>query len=129
MTAIAIDLGDKRCWIAIEVAGIAFAQDIVARHALISVIKKYISKEKYTKIIVWLPHDLYWKRDKQLNKTKDFMQKIDLIFPDIEVIWVDERFTSFAADQTLRELWSNQNRGQKDALAAAEILQTYLDTK
>ena len=129
MTAIAIDLWDKRCGIATEVNGIAFAQDIVARHALISVIKKYISEEKYTKIIVWLPHDLYWKKDKQLNKTKDFITKLESIFPEVSVLWVDERFTSFAADQTLRELWNNQNIGQKDALAAAEILQTYLDTK
>jgi len=129
MTAIAIDLGDKRCGIATEINAIAFAQDIVARHELISVMKKYISEQGYDTIIVWLPHDLYWKRDKQLNKTKDFIQKLESIFPDIAVIWVDERFTSFAADQTLRELGNNQNIGQKDALAAAEILQTYLDTK
>jgi RNase H-fold protein (predicted Holliday junction resolvase) len=44
-------------------------------------------------------------------------------------VWIDERFTSFAADQTLREMWRSDNIGAKDALAAAEILQTYLDTK
>jgi|GEM_PF-4287015 len=52
MTAIAIDLGDKRCGIATEINAIAFAQDIVARHELISVMKKYISEQGYDTIIV-----------------------------------------------------------------------------
>lgn len=129
MSAIAIDLWDKRCGIATESLWIAFAQDIVARHEVISVVKKYISKNNYDTIVVWLPHDLYGKRDKQLNKTKFFIEKLESIFPEINIIWVDERFTSFAADQTLRELGKDHNIGQKDALAAAEILQTYLDTR
>ncbi len=129
MAALAIDLWDKRCGIATEVSGIAFAQDIIARHELISAVKKYISEWNYTKIIVWLPHDLYGKRDKQLNKTKDFIQKLKSIFPEVEIIWVDERFSSFVADQALREMWNNDNIGQKDALAAAEILRSYLDTE
>lgn len=129
MGAIAIDLWDKRCGIATESLWIAFAQDIVARHKVISVVKKYISENKYDTIVIWLPHDLYGKIDRQLNKTKDFIAKLSGIFPDLEVVWIDERFTSFAADQTLREMGSSDNIGSKDALAAAEILQTYLDTK
>jgi len=129
MTAIAIDLGDKRCGIATEVSGIAFPKEIALRHELIGIIKKYLHGWNYDTIVVWLPHDLYGKQDKQLNKTQDFISKLETLFPDISVVWVDERFSSFAADQTLRELWSKNNQGQKDALAAAEILQTYLDQK
>ena len=129
MTAIAIDLWNKRCGIAIETAGIAFAQDIIPRHEVIPVIKKYIASNHYSTIIVWLPHDLYGKLDKQLNKTKSFITKLESLFPDIEILWVDERFTSFVADRTLAEMWSKQNSWKKDALAAAEILQDYLDQK
>lgn len=129
MTAIAIDLWDKRCGIATEVSGIAFAQEIVVRHELVWILKKYISDWEFNIIIVWLPYDLYGKKERQLNKTKDFIKKLEDIFPDQEIIWVDERFTSFEADRTLKQMWSNQNIWQKDALAAAQILQNYLDQK
>jgi RNase H-fold protein (predicted Holliday junction resolvase) len=58
----------------------------VARHEVISVMKKYISRGSYDTIVVGLPHDLYGKRDKQLNKTKDFIEKLSRIFPDIAVV-------------------------------------------
>lgn len=130
MTALAIDLWDKRCGIATQVESIAFPAEIVARHELIGVIKKYIKTWKYQSIVVGMPHDLYGKQDRQLNKTQDFVDKLYTIFPEIDIHTIDERFTSFAADQTLREMWNNSdNIWKKDALAAAEILQTYINKK
>lgn len=129
MSIIAIDLWDKRCGIATQSMWIAFAGEIVARHEIVSVLKKYFSKQDYTTIVVWLPYDLYGKKEQQLNKTKKFIEKLQEIFPDKQVVWVDERFTSFSADMTLKQMWNHQNIWQKDALAAAEILQNYIDQK
>ena len=126
MTALAIDLWDKRCGIALEVAWFSFAQEIVVRTKIIWCIKKYIKEYSCTTIIVGLPYDLLWKKLTQLNKTQKFIQKLKEIFPEKKVVWIDERFTSFEADIFLKESWIYNTRGQKDDISAQIILETYL---
>lgn len=123
---LAIDLWDKRCWIAIEQAWIVFPKDIVLRPKLIQILKKYIWEYKISTIIVWLPYDLYGKKNKQLDKTKQYMQFLSEQFPDISIEWCDERFTSFAADEISLEMGDESKR---DDIAAALILETYLEQK
>ena len=123
---LAIDLWDKRCGIASQVAGIVFPKEIVLRPKLIQTIKKYIQKDNISVIVVWLPYDLYGKNTKQLDKTKRFIEKLSQDFPDILIEWCDERFTSFEADQIWLQLWEKEKR---DDVAAALILETYLEQK
>jgi RNase H-fold protein (predicted Holliday junction resolvase) len=47
---------------------------------------------------------LYNNRTKQLEKTKKFKEKIEKIFPMIEVESIDERYTSFEASNILEFL-------------------------
>ena len=49
---LAIDLWDKRCWIAICIDGIVFPKDIVLRPKLIKELKKYISNYNIEVIVV-----------------------------------------------------------------------------
>jgi putative transcription antitermination factor YqgF len=123
---LSIDLWDKRCWIAIEQAGIVFPKEIVLRPKLLQTLKKYISEYKITIIVVWLPYDLYWKNHKQLQKTQEYIKYLQSQFPSINIEWCDERFTSFAADEISLEMWDNSKR---DDIAAALILETYLEQK
>jgi RNase H-fold protein (predicted Holliday junction resolvase) len=69
---------------------------------------------------------LFGKNKKQLEKTQRFMEKLQEDFPDINVEWCDERFTSFEAEQIWLQLWEKEKR---DDLAAALILETYLEQK
>ena len=123
---LAIDLWDKRSGIAIEQAGIVFPKEIVLRPKLLQTLKKYIQEYKITTIVVGLPYDLYWKNHKQLEKTKQYMEYLKEQFPDINIEWCDERFTSFAADEISLEMWDSSKR---DDIAAALILETYLEQK
>jgi len=135
--AIAIDYWDKRCWIALEVEMIAVPKEIVLRMDIIETLKKYF--EKYSDIdviVVWLPFDLYWKDLKQLNKTKEFIRELENKFwkkskteKKYKIIWVDERFTSFEADNTLKQFGKKDNYGEKDAISASLILETYISNK
>ena len=121
MTAIAIDLWDKRCGVAISSEWIAFPKDIVKRTDITSWLKKYFSQyESITHIVVWLPYDLYWIDTRQLDKTHKFIEKLSDIFSDKIVVWHDERFSSFQASD-----WFNDHR---DDIAAQCILQSYLDS-
>ena len=123
---LAIDLWDKRCGIAIEQAGIAFPKETVLRPKLIQTLKKYIENYNIHTIVVGLPFDLYGKNKQQLEKTQRFMEKLSQDFPNIKIEWCDERFTSFEADQIWLQLWEKEKR---DDLAAALILETYLEQK
>jgi len=137
MSAIAIDYWDKRCWIALEVEMIATPKEIVLRVDIIKILEKYfLEYSDIDKIVVWLPYDLYWKDDIQLNKTKEFIRELENKFwknskkeNKLEIIWIDERFTSFEADSTLKMLWSKNNRENKDDISAGLILETYLSNK
>jgi RNase H-fold protein (predicted Holliday junction resolvase) len=51
-----------------------------------------------------LPYDLYNIDHKQLDKTKKFIEKLKIIFPDLKIDSIDERFTSFEADSILRTM-------------------------
>lgn len=128
MQAIAIDLWEKKVWIAIEINHIAIPKNVVSRINLIRELKSFFSENKnYEIIVVWLPYDLYGKDKKQLNKTQKFIEKLKLIFPDKKIIWVDERFTSFEAKNI-----NSQTKNKKDEIddiSAALILESYLKLK
>lgn len=121
MKYVAIDLGDKRVWIAHESKNFAFARDIVKRTDIIKYLKK-ISRDyqDLETIIVWLPYDLYGIDTKQLDKTEKFIEKLRTIFPLLVIQWHDERFSSYEA--------SRVSGWHRDDIAAQCILQSYLDS-
>lgn len=120
MQYICLDLWNKRVWVAVHTENIAFPKDVVARTDIVQYIRRYIRENPIDAIIVWLPYDLYGKDLRQLEKTQAFIVKLQDIFSNIEVIWHDERFTSFIA-------WEGFN-DHRDDIAAQCILQSYLDT-
>jgi len=122
MQIIAIDLWDKRVWIATHEWSIAFPKEIVQRVELVKYLKQYFELHNdIGTILVGLPYDLYGTDTKQLDKTRSFMKKLSDIFPDKKIIGHDERFSSFEAQG-----WFDDHR---DDIAAQCILQSYLDSK
>lgn len=129
MSIIWIDLWDKRVWIAICIEGIAIPKDIVPRVRIMDYLKNIFKSENSIEtIVVWLPYDLYFNDTKQLEKTQKFIKKLENIFPLKKVVWVDERYTSFEAENVLDNIWQKDKEGKKDAIAASLILETYLKT-
>ena len=127
MSYLWIDLWNKKCWIAVEVEWVVFPKSIVPRVSIIKEIKRLIDKYSVDTIIVWAPHDLYWIDNKQLDKTRDFTQKLKDIFSDLKVEEIDERYTSIIAKSALNQM--QDTKSQKDAISAALILETYLKFK
>ncbi|MGB2110500.1 MAG: Holliday junction resolvase RuvX [Patescibacteria group bacterium] len=68
---------------ATEISGIVFPKETVLRPKLIQTLKKYIANNDISTIVVGLPYDLYRKNTKQLDKTKNFIDKLKIDFPDI----------------------------------------------
>ena len=121
-----LDLWDKRCWISILIEGVIIPKWIVKRHNLVNELKKIITHYWIKTIVVWLPYDLYWKDLKQLNKTKIFIDKLKTIFNNINIEWIDERYSSFEADYILDEMWIKNKKWKKDDISASIILETFL---
>lgn len=126
---LSIDLWDKRCWLAVEIEWVIIPKWIILRPKLISELKKLIKFYNITTIVVWLPYDLYGKELRQLDKTKDFIEKLKNIFPNVIIESVDERFTSFEADYTLDMLWIKNKRWKKDDISAVLILESFFRKK
>lgn len=123
---LAIDLGDKRCGIAITIEWIPIPKEIVNRTLIINTLKKYIKSYDIKVIVVWLPYDLYNTDLKQLNKTKQFIEKLKIIFPDLKIDSIDERFTTFEAENVLKSMKIKEMKWKKDDISAALILESYL---
>lgn len=127
MSIIAIDLWEKKVWIAIEINNIAFPKKIVSRIEIIRELKKFFSEnENYDTIIVWLPYDLYWKNTRQIDKTKKFIEKLKVIFATKKIIWVDERFTTFEAQYINKSI--KNSKKEVDDISASLILESYLNS-
>lgn len=126
MNYLAIDLWDKRCGLAYSVEWYIFQLPFVERVKIMWTLKKVCEEKDISKIIVGLPYDLYGKKEKQLVKTKTFIQKLQDLFPHLEVVWVDERFTTQESLHTLIDMWEKNIRDKKDSLSAYFILETYL---
>ncbi len=123
---LAIDLWDKRVWIAISINWIVFPKEIVNRVKIIKKLKTYINNYDIKVIIIWLPYDLYWIKTKQLEKTEKFIKKLKLIFPNQEIVWIDERFTSFEAKEINKKNIKANFKDKIDDISAALILESYL---
>jgi len=129
MNYLGIDLWDKRCWIAYTIEWIILTLPYIERVKLVWELKKIILEKNISKIIIWLPYDLYWVENKQLKKTKKFISKLKNIFPNIEIIEIDERFTTIESINILSKIWEKNIKNLKDSMSAFLILETYLNKK
>ena len=131
-----LDFGDKRVGIAVSDLDkiIAFPRGFLSYEVLsefLQQLKTLCKQEGVTKIIIGLPIGMDGSIGEQVTKTYGFGQKLHDALPQIPVEYFDERLTTKAAEERLREqgIKAKHQKGQKDALSAQLILETYLKTK
>jgi len=133
MRYLAIDYGVKRTGLAVCDA----AQTIASPYAvlegqkdLIGRIARVVASEKIDAIVLGLPLNMDDSEGPQARKVRAFARQLQAQIP-VPVHLQDERLSSFGAEQKLAEI--ELSRGKKrrrlDALAAAEILQAFLEHK
>lgn len=83
------------------------------------------------RIILGYPKNLDGSEGDRCVKTRDFCERIQRRFPKVEVLLWDERFSTIAAERSLREvgLSHDQRKSVIDKMAAVHILQGYLDSR
>jgi putative Holliday junction resolvase len=122
MSIIAIDFWKKRVWIAVAVQGIAIPHKIIERHLILSEIKKIIKYRWVTTIVLWDPLNMDWSISETSKKVREFSESLSSMFPEIKIVLVDERLSSFEASLVNDKIW------EKDDIAASVILASYLSS-
>lgn len=128
---LAIDYGEKRIGLAIsdENARFALPYEMIENKNLkfvVDEIKKIIGREEINKIVAGLPRSL--KSEKVDNKNLDKFVASLSEKTGLEVILFDERMSSKAADK-FKMKGDKRESGWRDKVAAAIILQDYLDSE
>lgn len=127
---ICLDVGDKRIGVAVSDPFGLFASEVglilrTSDDAALSEIKNYCKQYNTNKILSGLPYNMDGSIGEQAQKTVKFMEKLGEGF---EVIYRDERLTSFEAEEILKKEKKKytKNKGLVDMKSACIILQSYL---
>src|SRR4051794_35063199 len=140
MRTLAIDLGTKRVGLALSDEGGRFATaydvlEVSSPQQAIDQILPLLSREGVQRLLVGLPLNMDDSVGPAGRSTiawaKDLSQRAK-----VPLIFVDERLSSFAAEQDLidrkrggEKITRKQKKQRLDALAAAGFLQAFLDGK
>ena len=130
---LALDYGTKRVGIAItdELQMIASGLCTVRAHDCMDYLKDYISKESVSAIVLGLPKDLNNQKTDSTPYVKGFAKQLRKAFPELEVHYVDERFTSKMAFQSMIDgglkKKARQNKALVDEVSATLILQSFME--
>ncbi len=134
--SLGLDVGDKRIGVALsDPTGIlASPLTIIDRgsderqtlEAIIAVISQYQVKQ----IVVGLPRSMNGSIGKQAEKVTSFVQSL-CSHTEVPVEFRDERLTTVSAKRLMQSARTKKTRrkARDDAIAAALILQGYLDEK
>lgn len=131
---LAIDFGTKRVGLAATdpLQIIASPLETVANKDIFTYLKSYFEKEEVEKLIVGMPKNLQNKDTHSTEGVRKFISKLELDFPSMKIITVDERFTSKMAFQTMIDgglkKKDRKNKETVDKLSATIILQSYLES-
>jgi putative holliday junction resolvase len=132
MRALAIDWGTVRIGVAMsdEEQKLSFPlQHTLDAKTAVQEIKKLTEEYEVDKIVVGLPTSLKGGENESTSLTRKFAEKVSKA-TGIEPTYVDERFSSLHSGQALQEQGIKEidQRHIKDNIAAALMLQKYLDT-
>lgn len=131
---LAIDYGQKRVGLAVTdmLHLTANGLDTVLVHEVLDYLEKYISKEPVEKIVIGLPKQMNGEDSDSMQYIRPFVTGLQRRFPTIELVYMDERFTSVLAHKTMLEAGlkkkDRQNKGLVDKISATIILQSYLES-
>ena len=132
---IAIDYGKKRTGIAVTDPLRLISNNLatVPSKEIYDFLTGYFSEEEVDIIVVGYPKKLNNKPSESVIFINPFIKKLKELFPDKEIVLMDERFTSKIAFRSMIEgkVKKKKRRSKEliDKLSANLILQSYLDYK
>jgi len=133
MRSLGLDIGDRRIGVALSDPGGILASPftiINCKDAIsdVKAIADIIGQQQVKQVIVGLPRLMDGSLGTQAEKVKTFTQKLRSHI-EVPVEFRDERLTTVSARRLMRTTNTKKNdrKAKQDAIAAALILQGYLD--
>lgn len=126
-----LDLGERRIGVALsdELGIISSPLTIVdLRRGSLADVARLASEHQVTGVVIGLPKGMRGDEGHQARETRAMAAELAPLL-DVPILFWDERLTSAIADRVLAERGrsSRERRGERDAIAAAVLLQSYLD--
>jgi putative Holliday junction resolvase len=133
MRYLAIDHGLKRTGLAICDAGESIASPLAvlnSRKQLLKKLAEIIETENVEAVVLGLPLNMDNSTGPQARSVLKFAERLKESV-NLPIHFQDERLSSFGAEEKLAagEFTRKKSRERVDAVAAAEILQTFLDSR
>jgi len=131
MRYMAIDYGKKRIGLAVCDASETIASPFAIIDGGKDPIKRIVeivAQENVGAIVVGMPLNMDDSQGPQAKETIEFAQRLKKHL-DIEILFQDERLSSFAAEEKMASAQFSRKKKRKhlDAVAAAQILETFLE--
>ena len=129
MKIIALDIGNVHTGVARadELGIIATPYKSVATHTLKTWLTAFLKEEAIEIVVVGLPTTLRGTQSDQTKTVIALKEELEREHPQIKWVLFDERFTSKEAQKIMR-INAKKTPGSEHAIAAAIILQTYLES-
>ena len=131
---LAIDYGQKRTGIAVTdtLQMIANGLATVETKELEKFIVSYVANEDVSTIVVGKPTQMNGENSENMKRIEPFFNRLKRLFPDKEITYYDERFTSVLAHQAMLQSGigkkARQNKALVDKISATIILEDYLQS-
>ena len=133
---ISLDIGDVRIGVArSDIMGlVATPPEVIDRRKVKSVkrIAEILNENNTKSLVVGIPKSLDGTEKRQAEKVREYIEKLKKNIEGLEIFEVDERLTTVSADRMLTDGGKKgaiEKRKVVDKIAAAIILQTFLDSK
>lgn len=130
-----IDYGSKRVGIAVTdpLQIIATPLTTIPSHEVIQFLKDYFIKEKVECIVLGMATNTDNEDTHSSPLIRNFAKGLKKNFPEIELVFEDESFTSKRALQSMIESGTSKSKrrekGNLDKISATLILQSYMERK
>jgi putative Holliday junction resolvase len=134
MRVLALDVGDKRVGVAISDPSQIIARGLKvirrgSRQGDFAAVARLVEEYGVERVVVGHPRSLDGTIGEQAEKAEHYAAGLAEVLTVPVLLW-DERFSTVSADRLMREagLRGKKKRERIDAVAAAVILQDYLDS-
>ena len=132
---LSIDYGKKRTGIAVSdpLQIIANGLITVETSKLFEFLDDYLKKEEVESIIVGLPKQMSGELSENMKRIEPFVNRLKKLYPNINIEYFDERFTSKLAHQAMIDgglkKQDRKNKELVDEISATIILQGYMESR
>lgn len=132
---LAIDFGTKRTGIAVTdpLRIIAGGLETVPTHRVEEWLANYFATEQVDMVVVGRPLQMNGEPSESMAHAKPFVERLKKLFPDKQIVWHDERFTSKMAERAILDggvgKMTRRDKALVDRVSAAIILQSFLESK